>query len=211
MSWNARTASQLMEQFKRKLFAFEDYVFEISHGIDIGRAVAHEDLISTNTDSLHHATAYNPVWCRNLRELFREARKTGVAFHTFVDVGAGKGKACFYASSAMSFAKIVGIEFSHSLITTAKCNQARYRATNIDFQLADAAQYLLPAGNTLIFLFNPFDEVILNSFIENNLRHFAENRSVIAYANDVHRKLLTARGFETLFRNQTRKISLYGF
>jgi SAM-dependent methyltransferase len=200
-----------MEQFKRRLFALEDYVFEISHGIDIGRAVAHEDLISTNADSLQHATAYNAVWCRNLRELFREARKTGIEFHNFVDVGAGKGKACFYASRAMSFRKIVGIEFSQSLIAIAKRNQARYRATNIDFQLADAAQYLLPANNTLIFLFNPFDEVILNSFIENNLKHFGKNRSVIAYANDVHRKLLTARGFETIFRNQTRKISLYGF
>jgi len=200
-----------MEQFKRRLFALEDHVFEIRHRIDVGGAVSHENLVSTNGDSLPHATAYNAVWCRNLRELFREARKTGVAFRNFVDVGAGKGKACFYASSAMSFDKIVGIEFSKSLIEIAKRNQTRYRATNIDFQLADAAQYLLPAGNALIFLFNPFDEVILNAFIENNLKHFGENRSVIAYANDVHRKLLTARGFETLFRSQTRKISLYGF
>jgi SAM-dependent methyltransferase len=211
LNWNLRTASYVMEQFKRRLFAFEDYVFEIRHRIDVGGAVAHEHLVSTNTVSLPHATAYNAVWCRNLRELFREARKTGIDFRNFIDVGAGKGKACFYASSAMCFDKIVGIEFSKSLIEIAKRNQTRNPATNIDFQLVDAAQYLLPAGNALIFLFNPFDEVILNAFIENNLRHFGENRSVVAYANDVHRKILVARGFETIFRNQTRKISLYAF
>lgn len=58
-------------------------------------------------------------------------------------------------------------------------------------------------------MFNPFDDVILDKFIENNLNHFKTHDSIIAYANDIHRKSLARYGFETIFRNQSRKISLH--
>ena len=58
-------------------------------------------------------------------------------------------------------------------------------------------------------MFNPFDSVVLEKFILNNVEHFKKHNSVIAYANDIERLSLTKFGFETIFRNQTRKISLY--
>ena len=58
-------------------------------------------------------------------------------------------------------------------------------------------------------MFNPFDDVILERFVRHNLDHFRQHRSVIAYANDVQRMTLVRFGFETIYRNQERKISLY--
>lgn len=73
----------------------------------------------------------------------------------------------------------------------------------------DAAAFILPKAINLVFIFNPFDQVILKKFISINLEHFKTHQSVIAYANDVHKATLATFGFQVVFRNQTRKISLH--
>ena len=60
-----------------------------------------------------------------------------------------------------------------------------------------------------MFLFNPFDDVALSKFIANNLIHFTAYQSVIAYANDIHRIELSKAGFDTLFRDQIRRMSIF--
>jgi hypothetical protein len=60
-------------------------------------------------------------------------------------------------------------------------------------------------------MFNPFDAAIMARFLETNRSHFERFGSVIAYANDQQRQTLTDFGFDTVFRDQLRKISLYDF
>ena len=55
------------------------------------------EVINNNLNAIAHATVYHAVWCRNLRELFDDVNKSGIAFQNFIDIGSGKGKACFYA------------------------------------------------------------------------------------------------------------------
>lgn len=199
----------ILEKIKRQLFNLEDRFFEKQHGLKLGGIIPHESLMGDNKNSLIHATAYYAVWCRNLRELLGEVEKTGIAVHNFVDIGSGKGKACFYASKKMKFGKIIGVEFSKPIIEIAIENNKIFGRKNIEFIQADANDFILPHGNSLVFMFNPFDNVMLDKFIENNLNHFKTHGSIIAYANDIHRKSLATYGFETIFRNQTRKISLH--
>lgn len=199
----------ILESAKRKIFDIEDYLFEKRHALDLGGIILNKNLISDKEDSLLHATAYHAVWCRNLREIFFEANKTGYCFENFIDIGAGKGKACFYAQTKQSFENIIGVEFSKPLVDIANKNKKKFGAKNINFMHADATDFSLPDQSNLIFMFNPFDNVVLEKFISNNMEHFKNHHSVIAYANDVQRMSLTKFGFETIFRNQTRKISLY--
>jgi SAM-dependent methyltransferase len=197
------------ESVLRMAYDFEDKFFEKWHRLELCGNVHNKDLIAQNKDSLSHATAYQAVWCRNLRELFKEANKTGYDFEIFVDIGSGKGKACFYANTKQSFNHIIGIEFSEPLVYIANKNKQIIKPNNIDFFCADATEFQLPNQTNLIFMFNPFDNVVLEKFISNNIAHFKAHNSVIAYANDIQRLSLTKFGFETIFRNQTRKISLY--
>ena len=81
---------------------------------------------------------------------------------------------------------MIGVEFSAPLVQIANGNKERFGQDNITFLNADATQYVLPDGSSLVFLFNPFDEVILEKFISNNLEHYRRHRSLIAYSNDVH-------------------------
>lgn len=176
----------LIESLKRILFIFQDYLFEVRYGYELNTVVHNEDLIAKNLESLKHATAYEGVYCRTLGKLISEAKKTGYNFRNFI-----------------------GVEFSDSLVQIAQLNKIKSGITNITFFNIDATDFFLPNESNLIFMFNPFDNVVLEKFISNNINHFLSNNTVIAYANDVHRLSLIKFGFETIFRNQTRKISLY--
>ena len=50
---------------------------------------------------------------------------------------------------------------------------------------------------------------ILDAFLTNNMEHFRSHGSVIAYVNDRNRSTLTKFGFETVYRDQARKLSVY--
>lgn len=199
----------LIEKIKRLACNIEDLVFDKFNRVETGGIIFGNNLISDKQDSVKHATAYHAAWCRSLRELFLELSKMEETPLNFVDVGSGKGKACFYASKKNLFKNIIGVEFSKMLVDIANTNNFHFKASNIQFICGDAAEFELPDGQSLVFLFNPFNEVILDKFIKNNINRFKQTGSIIAYANDVHRKVLAENGFETVFRNQIRKISLH--
>lgn len=115
-----------LEIFKRYLFYLDDTLFEKLHRLQLGGIISHDNLILYNNSNIH-ATAYYACWCRNLREIFSEAKKTGIDFEGFIDIGAGKGKACFFAYKKMKFKKILGIEFSTPIIDVAHLNNKKFQ------------------------------------------------------------------------------------
>ena len=115
-----------IEIIKRRIFEFEDYIFEKRYSLELSGMIAKQDLIADN-NSLSHATSYGAVWCRNLREIFFEANKIGYNFETFIDIGSGKGKACFYAQVKQPFKNIIGVDFSRPLVEIANRNKAKIK------------------------------------------------------------------------------------
>lgn len=201
----------VLETIKRKLFVLEDCLFEKRLGADFGGYIYGNDLSITNELSLSNATAYQQIWCRSLHELFNEARKLGIEYENFIDIGSGKGKACFYAHFKGEFKNIIGIEASKPLVDIAEANKNIIGAERIDFLHMDATDYILPKAANLVFMYNPFGEVVLEKFINNNMEHFKQGNSIIAYAYDTQKSVLTRLGFETAFRNQTRKLSIFQY
>lgn len=200
----------MLESLKRLLYETEDKFFAYRYRLDLAGIVRRDNLVTDSKESLAHATAYHAVWSRNLRRLINEARKIGIDFENFVDIGSGKGKACFYAHSRGIFQSIVGVEFSSPLVDIAKNNLKRFPSATMEFVHADASDFLLPSGRTLVFMFNPFGSPVLQRFLQHNIDHFRSNKSIIAYANDLERTTLARNGFATIYRDQDRKISLHG-
>jgi SAM-dependent methyltransferase len=196
------------EKLLRKIYAIEDFVFEKYYGFNFSGNIAADDLV-TSYATKKNAFEYRPVFIGTLRKLFSEVEKLDCKYQNFIDIGSGKGKACFYALKKQLFKQVIGIEFSKELIDIAIKNQNIIDASNVNFLNMDASNYTLPDEKSLIFLFNPFDQIVLERFLKNNMDHFAVQNSVVAYANDVHRNVLAKMGFETIFRNQTRKISIH--
>jgi hypothetical protein len=188
----------------------EDFLFEKFHRLSLEAVVSREMLKNSVKSNIKHATFYQPITCRNLKIILKEAIKTKVHFDCFIDIGSGKGKACFYAAQTLKCKKFIGVEFSLSLVKAANRNKMIFANRNISFLNEDAAHYKLPEANCLIFMFNPFDDIILEKFIANNFSHFKRHKSMIAYAYDVHRETLLVNGFRTYFRAADKKLSLYG-
>lgn len=196
----------LVEKLRRMVYACEDRVFDWRHDIDTRGVIAVSDLATGDGEADSHATAYQPVWNRNLRALIRETRKVATP-RVFVDIGAGKGKACVYASH--SFERVIGVEYSALLVDAAKANLQRAGTANVEFVQADARQYDCPDQPCLVFMFNPFDAQTLARFAGRNRERMKIHASLLAYANDVHREVLRACGFTCVFRDARRSISLW--
>lgn len=95
-----------------------------------------------------------------------------IAFEEFVfiDFGSGKGRALLMASE-MSFKRIVGVEFSKKLHSTAEQNFVRYQSATQKCKLLasvcmDFMDFALPLEPAVLFFFDPCDEIILARVLE---------------------------------------------
>ncbi len=110
----------------------------------------------------------------------------------FVDLGAGKGRALLLAS-LFPFKKIIGVEFAPDLVRAAQENLAKTRNSErkchqIDVLCMDAAEYKLPDEKTLVYLYNPFEEVVMKRVLKNIhvCRQGNPRELYIIYVNPVH-------------------------
>lgn len=112
-------------------------------------------------DAGAHATHYEAVPIADFHALISLLPPEAVAASTFVDVGAGMGRAVILASE-YPFKQVVGVEVSPGLFEVAKENleraeRSRRRCRDVRLVRADARSWSYPPGNLVIFMYNPFD------------------------------------------------------
>lgn len=198
----------MLNLLKRKCYEIEDKLFEFEIGLDFSGVITKDKFTVENDFSKENSTAYQAVYSRNIKKLIYRAFKTRIQFDSFIDIGSGKGKACFFAATTKKFKSIIGIEFSKDLNEISLKYNEKKKIKNLYFLNKDALDYILPESNNIIFMFNPFNAIIMKKFIENNLDHFKKYETLIAYANDVEIDILNHLGFSIIYRDATRKISL---
>jgi SAM-dependent methyltransferase len=186
----------------------EYLAFTRRHSLDFDGFIPREKLVTESIESLKNSNNYRPYSNYHLKSLLREALSTGIQFENFVDVGCGKGQPCIFAKKYFGFASVYGIDFCEPLIDVAKRNLAKTAYKNVFFLVADATSWKIPKGNSVIFLFNPFNEIILRKFLDSNLEHFARYSSLIAYGVDEHKSVMCRLGFEIIFRSFRHQYSL---
>ena len=83
----------------------------------------------------------------------------------FLDYGCGKGRVIAVAAM-YPFRRVTGVEYSAALCEIAEQNIQRaskqFKCQDVEIINADAGQYKLPNDVSLIFLFNPFGEDVLD-------------------------------------------------
>jgi SAM-dependent methyltransferase len=108
-----------------------------------------------------HATHYEAVPIADLRAMLGAVPEEVTARATFVDVGAGMGRAMMIASE-YPFKCVTGVELSPALFEIAKANLAsatglQTRCRDVRLTCGDARTHRYPRGTLVAFLFNPFD------------------------------------------------------
>ncbi|GAC1388367.1 MAG: hypothetical protein NVSMB31_02230 [Vulcanimicrobiaceae bacterium] len=132
---------------------------------------------------------------------------------TFVDVGSGMGRVVLLASH-YAFKQILGVEISPALHEIARENLANYRdarqrCRDIRLVRADAGSYRLPTGNLLLYLYNPFESVMVERFVQQIATQLQGRDAVLIYHTPVGRdaieqavgfRLVADLGFAAIYR-----------
>jgi len=147
-----------------------------------------------------HFSLYEPVNYYSLTTLFDHLNAADLNT-TLLDVGCGRGRV-LAVGAAYGFRDMAGIDFSEKL-----CEQARevmegmketYPGLNVNITCIDARDYDIPDTVGVIFLFNPFDDLVMESFIDKVFESlYRRERPIkVLYANPQFKEQWLNAGFK---------------
>ncbi len=179
--------------------------FDQAHNVDTSGLVPASHL-TTGHPNDEYVTAYYGVAPSILRTLIQRWRETipthPIHSYTFLDIGAGKGRAMLVASE-LGFQQVVGVELNPQMAAIAQSNIDHWLRTHtadptaprispIHLHQQDALTLDLPSTPTLGFLFHPFEAPVLKKLIRRIETHFAKRPGEfdLLYVNSECRELL---------------------
>jgi SAM-dependent methyltransferase len=119
----------------------------------------------------------------------------GLETCTFVDLGCGKGRPLLVATEFPS-KDIVGVELSPKLSDIARKNAARFaklypNRTKVRIVTGNAAEFPIPPGDVVIFLYNPFEDEPMRKVLKNVEDALSGNRRriLVVYFNPKFRSI----------------------
>jgi len=163
-----------------------DSSFDAQRGTDVAGTVPAWMLGPVIGDNLPHAEKYQPTTEEDFQVIL-DFLKINPQEWNWVDLGCGKGATLIMATE-VGFQSVTGVEFSQKLARIAARQCPHARVVN-----ADAAEFVLPWRDTVLFLFNPFDGYVLRRVID-KLRGFS-NRLMVVYLNPRHGQVIDEYDF----------------
>jgi SAM-dependent methyltransferase len=181
---------------------------EKKYGIQTTGADELKKLERTGID-ISHATIYMPVSYTLLESVLEQTAPSGNKH--FVDIGCGKGRALCVAAH-YGFNTLTGVDLSPDFCRDATANllltQQKFPSIHFTIAAQDAAAWPIPKDADCIFLFNPFDEKLMEKVVRNidlSLTAYPRNLQVI-YANPLYKKLFTDKQFAEVYHSKTGRL-----
>ena len=178
--------------------------FDAAHGTDTGGLIPAENLL-TGHPSDQHVTAYYGIAPSILRAILdlwldRTAPPFSIDRYTFLDIGAGKGRALLVAAES-PFLEVLGVELNPALAAIAQANITIAQTSSpLSHQLlspirlvqGDALTLTFPPTPTLAFLFHPFEAPLLRKLLRSIETQFAHRPTHLdlLYVNAEHAPVL---------------------
>ncbi|HWA93798.1 MAG TPA: class I SAM-dependent methyltransferase [Terracidiphilus sp.] len=194
---------------------FTEHPFDKEFGVHTSGLIAGRHLKSGHKHD-RHATAYFGVAPSVFHALIQRWQRTGpiapIGEFTFIDIGAGMGRAMLLASE-LPFRSVLGIELNPVLLRTARKNLAHWRKSGravapMRLRSGDAAAFRFPDGPCLAFLFNPFGAPVMKSFVRNIAATFANRPGQLdlLYVNyEQEHTIAVQRGMQRLFLGSVKR------
>lgn len=189
--------------------------FDLEFGVRTSGLIAGRHLGSGHRND-RHVTAYYavaPSVFQGMIVRWRSCRPLApIDEYTFVDLGAGMGRAMLLAA-AHPFRAVLGVELHPTLARIARKNLAFWRAAgrsraSTRMFCRDALEFPLPAGPCVVFLFNPFGAPVLRRLLRSWKLILAERPAQldILYVNNEQESVLRREPeFERLFHGPIRR------
>lgn len=189
--------------------------FDLEFGVRTSGLIAGRHLKSGHRHDRHNTAYYGvaPSVFKSLMARWRRSRPAApLDEFTFVDVGAGMGRAVLLAAE-LSFCEVVGVELNATLARIARRNAAAWRELGqarapMRMVCGDAVEFKFPDGPCVAFLFNPFGAPVLRRLLRALKKSFAGRAGQLdlLYVNDEEERVLEAQtGFVRLFKGEVRR------
>jgi SAM-dependent methyltransferase len=194
---------------------FTRHPFDEEFGVRTSGLVAGRHLKSGHVHD-RHATAYYGVAPSVFHALLRRWRRSrpGCALEevSFIDVGAGMGRAVLLAAES-PFRRVVGVELNPTLARIARRNLALWRTSGralapMKMICGDAVEFQLPQGPCLAFMFNPFGAPVMRRLLaawRKAMDGRAAQLDILYVNNEQERELERQAGFARLFLGRIRR------
>jgi len=194
---------------------FMRHPFDAANGVRTSGLIAGRHLKSGHRHD-RHATAYYGVAPSVFHALVRRWRRIGSAGPieetTFVDVGAGMGRAMLLAAE-LPFRRVVGVELNPALVRIARKNLTEWRRSGrarapVRMVARDAVEFAFPAGPCMAFLFNPFGAAVMRRFLKAAGRGLADRPGeldLLYVNNEQEGELEMQKGFVRLFLGRVNR------
>lgn len=189
--------------------------FDLEFGVRTSGLVAGRDL-KTGAANDRHITAYYAVAPSVERDLLARWRRTRPAAPldatTFVDLGAGMGRALLVAAQ-FRFRAVEGVEIHPTLAQIARRNLSLWRSAGralapMKMHCRDVVDFKIPDGPCVLFLFNPFGAPVFKRLLARWAKAFVgrEGQIDLLYVN--HEQALSIRcqsGWTRLWTGPVRR------
>jgi len=194
---------------------FTLHPFDEEHGVRTSGLIPGR-FLKTGHAQDRHSTAYFGVAPSVFDGLLKRWQRTkpcdSLEAFTFVDIGAGMGRAMLLASE-FPFRKVQGIELNPTLAGIARKNIRKWQAAgraiaSMQIVCGDVLESRFPQGPCLAFLFNPFGELVMRRLLKVLARAFADRPGELdlLYVNNEQEGVIEVQsGFTRLYLGQLRR------
>jgi SAM-dependent methyltransferase len=171
---------------RRKLATEPVHPFDEMHGVETGGLIPAGELVTGHSSDAHVTAYYGvaPSILRRLVDLWRETEPRGATeLYTFIDIGAGKGRAILVASE-LPFKQVIGVELNPAMADIAQRNVDHWTETRkadptaarhapVRLLEQDALEFEFPKTPCVAFLFHPFEAPLMKRLLRRIEKQFA--------------------------------------
>ncbi len=161
--WDALKTAGLLSTVKK---IYQRVYYKVK-GIDFSTQNLHN--LTLAGEYVEHGTALVSTSKDFFKRIFSELEELAakeIDKTLFIDYGSGKGAALIHAKK-FGFKEVYGIEFAKELNECAIENIKKLNLQHIHALYQDATTFIPLKETTVIYFFNPFDEVVMEKVIEN--------------------------------------------
>jgi SAM-dependent methyltransferase len=194
---------------------FTWHPFDLKFGVKTSGLIAGRNLKSGSRSDGHNTAYYGvaPSVFHEMIALWRRSKPAGaIDEFTFVDLGAGMGRALLLASE-LPFRTVIGVELNPRLARMARKNAAHWRASGLAtapmrVRCEDAADFRIPTGPCVVFMFNPFEAPVMRRLLRAWSRTLIgrEGQVDLLYVNNEQELVIRRQqGFVRLFTGKVMR------
>jgi len=149
---------------------------------DVRRGIVTQEIIELNDLGIDSSvgTRFETISYANLKSSLMFAKNLG--FDKFLDIGCGLGRSLIVANE-VGFIDLYGVDISDNLISRCQNNMSK-TGVSASLSCIDVADFDVPSGKLVIYLFNPFGEERMTDLVSRLACR--EEETLVIYHNPKH-------------------------